>query len=75
MPEVAVVPTFVVVEANDATHVWFEHDCGDEGVLGNSLPNMLWHITTREPLTVTPSITCQQCGLHGWIKEGKWVAV
>jgi hypothetical protein len=74
MPGVAVAPSFIVVEANNATHVWFEHHCRGE-MLGNSLPNMIWHITSREPLSVTPSIHCQQCGLHGWIKEGMWVAV
>lgn len=68
-------PTFVVVEDNNSTYIWFEHDCSDEGLQGSSLPNMLWHITQREPLTVTPSVHCQMCGLHGWIKEGKWVSV
>jgi hypothetical protein len=23
--------------------------------------------------TVEPSIACGRCGLHGWIRDGKWV--
>jgi len=30
-------------------------------------------ITSREPLTVTPSIACPDCGLHGFIREGRWL--
>ena len=30
-------------------------------------------ITELEPLTVTPSILCGECGLHGFITNGKWV--
>lgn len=26
-------------------------------------------------LTLLPSILCQNCGLHGYIREGKWVGV
>ena len=30
---------------------------------------------TLEPnvLTVTPSCGCSDCGLHGWVREGRWV--
>jgi hypothetical protein len=36
-----------------------------------------WTIVSREPLTVSPSIWCKPpggCGLHGWIRDGKWVS-
>lgn len=29
-------------------------------------------IVTRDPLTVSPSIACGDCGLHGWIRDGRW---
>lgn len=29
-------------------------------------------IVTRDPLTVSPSIACGDCGLHGFIREGRW---
>jgi hypothetical protein len=29
-------------------------------------------ITSTEPLTVTPSILCGECGLHGFITDGVW---
>ena len=32
-----------------------------------------WTVVTKEPLTVSPSILCGQCGLHGFWREGKWV--
>lgn len=33
-----------------------------------------WTVQSWEPLTLTPSIQCS-CGDHGFITEGKWVAV
>jgi len=27
---------------------------------------------SADPLTLEPSIICQQCGLHGWIRDGRW---
>ena len=32
-----------------------------------------WTVTQNEPLTISPSILCGNCGVHGWIREGKWV--
>lgn len=56
------------------THVWFGHRCNDKLVSG-FLPNGLWTIEIKEPLTVTPSIQCNNCGLHGWIRQGEWVSI
>ena len=38
-----------------------------------------WTIVAGEPdsfehLTLSPSVLCQRCGLHGWIRDGVWVA-
>ncbi len=30
-------------------------------------------ITSDDPLTITPSILCQDCGTYGSIRDGKWV--
>ena len=30
------------------------------------------HIVTPAPVTITPSILCDDCGLHGWIIAGEW---
>ena len=32
-----------------------------------------WTVVSKEPLTVSPSILCGECGLHGFWREGKWV--
>lgn len=61
----------------DGAHVHVSHRCtrplgwppveatlpiGDDG----------WTTVTAEPLTVTPSIHCTECGLHGYITAGVW---
>jgi hypothetical protein len=37
-----------------------------------------WQVVTWDPLTLSPSILCDPemggCGLHGHIREGRWVA-
>ena len=51
------------------------HDCklisGDqrERVL---LPLSARSIFTPAPVTITPSIHCDECGLHGWVIRGHW---
>jgi len=32
-----------------------------------------WHVISKEPLTLHPSLACNQCGHHGWVQNGKWV--
>lgn len=36
-----------------------------------------WTVESEEPLTLAPSIHCVAeaggCGMHGWIREGRWV--
>jgi hypothetical protein len=31
-------------------------------------------MVSRDPLTLSPSLLCRQCGLHGWIRNGRWEA-
>lgn len=30
-------------------------------------------LVSMDPLTVAPSLDCPECGLHGYIRDGKWV--
>ena len=30
-------------------------------------------VRQEELLTIHPSLGCQICGLHGWIREGRWI--
>lgn len=30
------------------------------------------HIVSTDPVTVTPSIACGDCGLHGFLRDGRW---
>lgn len=32
-----------------------------------------WTVETREPLTISPSLACGNCGHHGFIRSGVWV--
>lgn len=32
-----------------------------------------WRILEREPLTMTPSFVCNDCGDHGLVRNGAWV--
>jgi hypothetical protein len=31
------------------------------------------HVVQEEPLTLAPSLLCEQCGWHGFVRDGKWV--
>ena len=33
----------------------------------------LWTVQSWEPLTLSPSLLCTECGDHGFIREGRWV--
>jgi hypothetical protein len=33
----------------------------------------VWAVESWEPLTVSPSVLCRECGHHGFIREGRWV--
>lgn len=32
-----------------------------------------WTVETEDPLTLSPSILCPECGHHGFIRAGRWV--
>lgn len=31
-----------------------------------------WTLVSEEPLTITPSINCLDCGCHAFITDGRW---
>lgn len=33
----------------------------------------IWQVHAWDPLTITPSVHNVECGLHGWITDGRWV--
>lgn len=33
----------------------------------------MWSVKQEAPLTLWPSLLCQACGHHGWIRDGRWV--
>ena len=32
-----------------------------------------WTVECEDPLTISPSVLCRTCGLHGFIREGRWM--
>lgn len=33
----------------------------------------MWTVENWDPLSLTPSLLCRTCGLHGWIRDGRWL--
>lgn len=52
-----------------------EHTCKTVGdttlVIAPSL-SAGHQVLSEDPLTITPSILCPDCGLHGFVTEGLW---
>lgn len=58
--------------------VGIEHECrvveGTQIICAPALRLGEGHtIVSENPLTITPSILCPDCGLHGFITDGRWV--
>ena len=32
-----------------------------------------WTVESLDPLTISPSVLCRSCGLHGFIRDGRWI--
>lgn len=45
------------------------HALYDTGQYGRAT---FWTVEQEDPLTLSPSVLCTQCGNHGWVREGKW---
>lgn len=35
--------------------------------------NQTWHLVSKDPLTIEPSLLCTRCGDHGFIRDGRWI--
>lgn len=45
----------------------------DRGALGaGEIARPTWTVESEDPLTISPSVL-QHCGLHGFIRDGRWV--
>lgn len=40
---------------------------------GSAWSNHAWEIHSEEPLTISPSLLCTACKVHGFIRNGVWV--
>lgn len=70
-------PSYRILFYRDGT-ARFEHRCdrGDRGVVvcAPALQLGAGHaIEQRDPLTISPSILCPDCGTHGFVRAGRWV--
>lgn len=62
-------------------YVWHEPDERNPTVYHWCEPSRRWaasgtddhEVVTADPLTLTPSLLCDTCGLHGFIRDGRWV--
>lgn len=63
----------------DPAKIRVRHDCAaGDGKPVRSAPELWdWHTITNadDPvsITVTPSIACNFCDLHGWVTDGRWI--
>jgi hypothetical protein len=59
--------------------VRFEHRCSEIGggrhkIVAPALMIGQGHtVLSRAPLHIEASILCDDCGLHGWVRDGRWV--
>ena len=53
---------------------WIEHEClaGDGEKVLNVVSLHPEHAVFDDGMTVSPSILCKTCGLHGFLKNGEW---
>lgn len=69
----------------DRYMILLEHDCNGRRVASGCTldsevsreldpdPRPRWQVVSWEPLTLSPSILCLTCKLHGFIRNGRWV--
>ena len=75
-------PKATEYEGNSGIVLVFDHRHGDEtecraAVLwcdGCALERPRWDLIKLNPLTLAPSILRRECGVHGWIRGGRWVS-
>lgn len=59
-----------------AIHEWHEENgmCGAGFIpfTGRGDWPVSWEVLSEEPLTLSPSLACQNCEHHGYIRDGRW---
>lgn len=60
----------IIERHRNPTGEWCEGSLNFEGTPGSG---PTWQVVSLEPLTISPSVLCTQCGHHGWIKDGRWI--
>lgn len=59
----------------------WEHECNFQDLDGSTYHRQLlpiddsqgWRVEAADPLTVSPSILCGSCNVHGFWRQGQWV--
>jgi hypothetical protein len=67
--------------AGDVLGVLLTHPCSkrdgqvvQDFIPVNYMPSRDWELVSREPITLSPSVNYVGCcGLHGFVREGRWV--
>jgi hypothetical protein len=67
-------------KAGDVLGVLLTHPCSkrdgevvQDFIPTGYMPSRDWNLESRDPITMSPSIAYECCGLHGFIREGRWV--
>lgn len=69
-------PSYIRVLTYDDGTIRFEHWCVVGGARHTVAPLLAHHnVTCRKPLTLHPSVQCDDCGLHGTVVDGTWAPV
>lgn len=55
----------------------YEHECGIRGRREDAIPlqpawSNGWRVESFDPLSLSPSLLCTSCGLHGFVRGGAW---
>lgn len=63
-----------VLVTGHRSHWAFRHLCdrGDRGTYVVAIDLAPGHQVNEDTMTVTPSILCGDCGIHGFITDGIW---
>lgn len=61
---------YVLISVTGGTVMWW-HPCGSNPWYARPLDTHT--IESINPLSVKESVLCQDCGYHGYIREGRWV--
>lgn len=79
------VAVWIVTDDGKVIGLIERHQCYQDRKSGGAVmftlgygPTQTWTVESGTPgnwegFTISPSIACQTCSHHGWIRDGKWV--